>query len=79
MIPLYGVLEGDTLGLVVLGDPHETARSLADKLQRAASVRVAPGRSMVVFFRGRALAPDVTLAEAGMGELDLFEVRRGAS
>jgi hypothetical protein len=40
MIPLYGFLEGDTIGLLVLADEEETLASLADKLQSAASVRV---------------------------------------
>ena len=41
-IPLYGFLEGDTVGLLVLAEEGETILELARKLQDAASIRVAP-------------------------------------
>ena len=39
-IPVYGFLEGDTLGLLVLAEEGETVLELARKLQDAASIRV---------------------------------------
>ena len=76
MIPLYGFLQGDTLGLLLLADPEATARALAEQLLAAASVRVAPPSAVCVVFEGRVLDPHVTLARAGMKALDRFEVVR---
>ena len=42
MIPLYGFLEGDTLGLLLLADEQETIAQVAEKLQRSSGLRVAP-------------------------------------
>ena len=41
MIPLYGFLAGDTLGLLILAEEDDTMAELATKLQQAAFVRVA--------------------------------------
>ena len=40
MIPLYGFLEGDLLGLLILARDDDTAAQLAERLQSAAAVRV---------------------------------------
>ena len=74
MIPLYGFLEGDTLGLLVLAEPEETVSELARKLETAAGLRVAPRRSLRVLFRGQAMNPRLTVALAGMTALDRFDV-----
>jgi len=76
MIPLYGFLEGDTLGLLVLADERDTAATLAQKLQEAAALRVAPAADVRVWARGEALDPLATVAGAGLQALDKFEVRR---
>jgi hypothetical protein len=77
-IPLYGFLQGDTIGLVIFGDTQETASSLAAKLEQAASVRVRPGtrahgRSLRIRYKGRLLDPDQTLASAAIEPLDRFD------
>ena len=41
-IPLYGFVEGDTLGVVVLARSEDTVRALAARLLEAAALRVAP-------------------------------------
>jgi toluene monooxygenase system protein A len=74
LVPLYGFLEGDTVGLLVLADLGETAASLADKLQQAASVRVSPRAAVRVVHGGRTLDPRTTLACAGIAALDRFDV-----
>jgi len=74
MIPLYGFLEGDTIGLLMLGHDTDTVASLAEQLQRSASVRVAPRTHMAVRFKGTILPPTMTLARAGMKPLDRFDV-----
>jgi hypothetical protein len=76
MIPLYGFLQGDTLGLLLLVEPEATVRALAEQLAAAAQVRVAPGGELSVVFGGRVLDPRISLARAGMKPLDRFEVVR---
>jgi hypothetical protein len=46
LIPLYGFLRGDTLGLMVLVHEQQTVRELAACLQEAACVRVAPAEQL---------------------------------
>lgn len=73
-IPLYGFLEGDTLGLVVLAEEGETVLELARKLQDAASIRVARSGKVAVVHNGSAIAPGLTVAQAGLQALDRFDV-----
>jgi hypothetical protein len=75
MIPLYGFLEGDTLGLLVLAEPTETLGALARRLEESASTRVAPRGSLHVLVDGRLQRPDLTIADVGLGPLDRFDVR----
>ncbi len=74
MIPLYGFLQGDTMGLVLVGRPDQTVAELAAELQQSARVRVAPRGPMQVIYRNRVLPPEQTLAQAGMQALDRFDV-----
>lgn len=74
MIPLYGFLEGDTLGLLVLAEPEETIEALGRKLERSAAVRVAPRHQLVVRFQDRVLDGRLTVAAAGLRALDRFDV-----
>ena len=74
MIPLYGFLYGDSLGLVVLASPSDTAVDLCAKLQAAAAVRVAPLAEPRVRYQGRRLAAWETVADAKMQPLERFDV-----
>ena len=74
MIPIYGFLQGDTLGLLVLAQPEDTAAELCAKLQSAASVRVAPLKGATVVYKGQELAPGTTVLEAQMAPLERFDV-----
>jgi hypothetical protein len=76
VIPLYGFLQGDTLGLLILVDPEAPTRTLAEQLVAAASVRVKVEPPVHVVFEGRVVDPRVTVARAGMKPLDRFEVVR---
>ena len=62
MIPLYGFLQGDTIGLLVLAQPDDTAAVLCAKLQSAAAVRV---------------APEATVAELALQPLERIDVVAG--
>lgn len=74
LVPLYGFLKGDTIGLLVLVHDSEPVAEIARKLQRAAAVRVAPRAVATVFHAGRALAPELTIAEAGLTALQRVDV-----
>lgn len=74
LVPLYGFLQGDTLGLVVLVHDSDRVRDIASRLQRAAAVRVAPREGMVVVVDGRTLDLDLTIAQAGLAPLDRVDV-----
>ncbi len=73
-IPLYGFLEGDTLGLLILAEESETILQLARKLQQAASLRVALIDKIDLVYNGKAVDPGLTVAEAGFRNLDRFDV-----
>jgi hypothetical protein len=77
MIPLYGFLQGDTMGLLVLASEDDTAGDLARKLVSAASVRVAEMKRPRVVFRGETLAPSARIVGVGIGALDRFDVVEG--
>jgi hypothetical protein len=75
-IPLYGFLQGDVLGLLILAEEHETVHALSERLQEAASVRVAHTQNVRIIYKGNVLAPDLTLREAGVASLQRFDVVR---
>ncbi len=74
MMPLYGFLAGDTIGLLILADEEEPVAALAEKLQAAAAVRVAPRAQVRVLHEGRVLDPRLAVAAAGLRPLDRFDV-----
>ena len=76
-IPLYGFLQGDTIGLLILADEGDTLQSLARKLQDAASLRVAGRDQVQVVYNGKAMDPAITIAQAGLQALDRFDVISG--
>jgi hypothetical protein len=75
-IPLYGFLEGDTLGLVVLAEEAQTILELARKLQDAANIRVARNDDVELLYNGKSIDPGLTVAQAGLQALDRFDVIR---
>ena len=68
-MPLYGFVEGDTMGVVVLAHPEATGHELAEKLLSATSVRVPRRDRFKVLFEGRVLDPVATLRTQGVGPL----------
>jgi Toluene-4-monooxygenase system protein B (TmoB) len=78
VIPLYGFLAGDTIGLLVLASAQDTAADLAAKLQSAAAVRVRPFLNPVVMYGGRRLPPAATVAECNIRALHRFDVVAGS-
>jgi hypothetical protein len=75
MIPLYGFLEGDTLGLLILAQPDMTLEQLARQLKAAARLRADPGEQVRVLLRGVERNLSLTVAQVGLGPLERFDVR----
>ena len=73
-IPLYGFMEGDTVGLLILADEDETLQSLGWKLQEAARLRVAPRDPFRLICDDRAMDLKLTVAQSGLQALDRFDV-----
>ena len=76
-IPLYGFLQGDTIGLLILAEEGDTLESLARKLQDAASLRVAYRGGVQIIYNNKAMDPAITIAQAGFQALDRFDVISG--
>lgn len=75
MIPLYGFLQGDTIGLLVLASPDDSMAVLCAKLQAAARARVRAQNNPVAVYANRTLPAGATVADVGMLPLDRFDVR----
>jgi Toluene-4-monooxygenase system protein B (TmoB) len=76
-IPLYGFLQGDTVGLLILADEGETVQTLARKLQDAGSIRVATRDHVHLLHNDKAIDPTITVAQAGFQAFDRFDVISG--
>jgi len=76
-VPLYGFLQGDTVGLLILADDGDTLDALARKLQAAASLRVAARDLVRVVYNEKTMDLTMTVAQAGFEALDRFDVVYG--
>jgi hypothetical protein len=77
VIPLYGFLHGDVIGVLVLAEERDTMAELVDRLQQAAAVRVAPRppeELQVLLPDGRRLPTSARLLDSGLGPLDRYDV-----
>ena len=77
LVPLYGFLEGDTVGLVVLAHDDDPISRVIARLQHSARWRVARFENARAFHAGRELDPEQTVAEAGLSALERIDVRAG--
>jgi hypothetical protein len=75
VIPLYGFLEGDTVGLLVLADAKDTIAAVADKLRRSARLRAEIDGPIAVVHGGRSLDLGGTVEQSGLAPLDRIDVR----
>lgn len=74
MIPVYGFVAGDSLGVLVLIGEDDTIAELALRLQQAVQVRVALRVPARVVARGKPLEPDATVKAAGLAALDRVDL-----
>jgi hypothetical protein len=75
-LPLYGFLEGDTVGLLIVADQNELISSLAHKLQEAGNIRVKPKSEVQLVYQGKVIDPALTVSGAGFTALERFDVRQ---
>lgn len=75
LVPLYGFLAGDTLGMLVLVHDDELVQVISERLMQAASARVAPFEPAEVVFRGVVLDPLRPIALTGLTPLERVDVR----
>lgn len=75
-VPLFGFLQGDTLGLLILAQPEDTMQALVGKLFQAARTRARPqpGLAYEVLYQGSRVPIGATVSSAGLAPLDRFDV-----
>jgi hypothetical protein len=74
ILPLYGFVEGDVLGLLVVVHDNETVGDLAKKLLEAAAVRTGKYEKGDVFFKRQRLDPTAAIGRVGLSALDRVDV-----
>ncbi len=74
LVPLYGFVRGDSMGVVVLVQDTDTVATLAHSLAEACQVRVAPFASARVWQGGQCLDPSLTIAACGLKPLQRVDL-----
>lgn len=74
MLPVYGFLQGDTLGIVLFAYADETVASLTNKLQLAARLRVPPKKKPAMIFLGQELDENLLISQTSIQALDRVDV-----
>jgi hypothetical protein len=74
VIPLYGFLQDDVLGILLLADEQASIGELAEQLQQAARLRVARRPNPVVKHQGRLLDARWTVKQANLAALERIDV-----
>src|SRR5262249_1170545 len=75
-LPLYGFVEGDTIGVLIWADEAESVQALANRLRDAVSLRVETNDEMEVVYRGAVLDPASTLENAHGAPVQRIDLRR---
>lgn len=74
VLPLYAFVEGDTMGVVVLGRLEGTVAELGENLLRATGVRVGRRGPYRIFAGERRLDPGATLSAQALSPLDRVDL-----
>ena len=74
LMPVYGFVQGDTMGIVVLAHADGTTAELAEKLMQATAVRVPRRDNYKVMLGERVLDPAATLRMQGVQLLDRVDL-----
>jgi len=76
LVPLYGFVEGDTIGLIVLAHDDDPIARVVARLQHSARWRVAKFEDARAFHGDRELDASLTVAQSGLSALERIDVRR---
>ena len=76
LVPLYGFVEGDTIGLIVLAHDDDPIARVVARLLHSARWRVAKFEDARAFHGDRPLDASQTVAQAGLSALERIDVRR---
>jgi hypothetical protein len=76
MIPLFGFLETDTLGILIFAYPYETIAVLCQKLMNSAKLRTPGFTNPQCIHNGQVLSPQSLIKDLNFKPLDRFDVRR---
>lgn len=79
LVPVYGFLQGDTMGLVALVHGFEKISVFADRLQQAAGTRVPKQEGLRVRYKGKFLDMEATIENSGIQPLERLDVVRSAN
>lgn len=74
MIPLYGFLEGDVVGVLLLAEEQTSLAELMERLQHSARLRVAYRPHLQFMHNGRVLEPRLTVKQANLTALERIDV-----
>lgn len=74
MIPLYGFLQGDTIGLLVLAQATDSVQALRERLKESAAIRVKPKDGGQVIVKNRIMPLAASVEASGLEPLDRFDV-----
>jgi hypothetical protein len=74
VLPFYGFVQGDTMGVVVLGRLDGTVAELGSNLLRAVALRSNRQGAYQLQVGGRRLDPDATLRSEAMKPLDRIDL-----
>jgi len=76
LTPIYGFVEGDTMGLLVLCHDDWTIEQVSERLREMAAVRVRPSPPFRLERDGLLLDPKATVASAGLESLCRVDLKR---
>ena len=80
LVPLYGFVEGDTMGLLVLAHHDMSMRQVATLLGDSAGVRVARADAVWdVHVGGKPVSETATVSDLGLEPLTRIDLRQLAS
>lgn len=79
LIPLYGFVRGDTLGVVVLARAEDTVECVSRSLARAVEVRVGGSDTLRLYRGDRLLDPTFTVQASGLRPLERIDLVMGGA
>ena len=75
LVPLYGLLEGDTMALVIFAHDDWTMDDIVEHMRRSGGARVSRPETLAVFHGGARLQARATVRQSGLRPLDLVHLR----